>query len=40
MYNIIEINTGNIVQSDLTYEQCIDWLDNFGNIIDYTIVLI
>lgn len=36
-YDVIEIQTGNIVLSDSTYEECIDWIDNFGNILDYTI---
>lgn len=37
-YDVIEIQTGNIVLSDVTYEECIDWIDNFGNILDYTII--
>jgi hypothetical protein len=37
-YSIIEISTGNKIQSNLSYQQCIDWLDTYGNIIDYTII--
>ena len=37
-YNVIEISTGKIVASDLEYEYCMMWINNYGNIIDYTIV--
>jgi hypothetical protein len=37
-YDVIEISTGNPVFSDSTYEECINWIENFGDIIHYTIV--
>jgi hypothetical protein len=37
-YDIIEISSGNVVLSDSTYEECIEWLDNYGNIIEYTVI--
>ena len=37
-YNVIEVSTGKIVASDLEYEYCVMWINNYGNIIDYTIV--
>lgn len=37
-YNVIEISTGKIVASDLDYGYCVMWINNYGNIIDYTIV--
>lgn len=39
-YNIILISNQSVVETNLKYEECIDWLNEFGNIIDYTIVLI
>lgn len=37
-YSIIEIETGNVIQSNLSYEECVNWLDNYGNILDYTTI--
>lgn len=37
-YSIVEISTGNKIQTNMTYQQCIDWLDIYGNILDYTII--
>jgi hypothetical protein len=37
-YNVIEITSGNIVFQDATYEECIQWIEEFGDIINYTIV--
>jgi hypothetical protein len=39
-YNIILISNQSVVETDLTYEECVDWLNKFGNILDYTIVSI
>jgi hypothetical protein len=36
-YDVIEIETGNIVLSDTTQEECVNWIKEYGNIIDYTI---
>jgi hypothetical protein len=36
-YDVIEIQTGNIVLSDVTQEECLIWISNNGNIVDYTI---
>ena len=36
-YNVIEIQTGIIILLDKTYEECIDWIEKYGNIVDYTI---
>lgn len=38
-YDVIEILSGNVVLSDVTYEDCIDWIENFGDIINYTIII-
>jgi hypothetical protein len=37
-YDVIEFSTGNPVFSDATYEECVIWIESYGNIIDYTIV--
>ena len=37
-YSIIEIETGIKVQTNLSYQECLDWLSSHGNIMDYTIV--
>lgn len=36
-YDVIEIQTGNIVLSDKTQEECLNWIESYGNILDYTI---
>jgi len=38
MYNIIQISNNSVVQSNLTIEECISWINAYGNIIEYTIV--
>jgi len=40
MYNVIEFSTGKIIIKNKTYDECIKWLDTYGNILDYTIVLV
>jgi hypothetical protein len=37
-YNVIEISTENVVFSDTNYENCINWIETYGDIIHYTIV--
>jgi phosphosulfolactate synthase (CoM biosynthesis protein A) len=37
-YNVIEISNGDVMLSNSTYDECVEWIDNYGNIIDYTIV--
>jgi hypothetical protein len=37
-YDVIEIYNSNVVLSDATYEQCLDWIDTYGNILEYTII--
>jgi phosphosulfolactate synthase (CoM biosynthesis protein A) len=37
-YNVIEISTGVVMLSNSTYDECVEWIDNYGDIIDYTIV--
>jgi hypothetical protein len=37
-YDVIEISTGNIVLSDKTQEECLMWIESYGDIIHYTIV--
>ena len=37
-YNVIEISTQNIVFSDTNYDSCVDWLENNGNLLEYTII--
>lgn len=36
-YDVIEILTENIVLSNKTQEECIDWIVKYGNIVEYTI---
>jgi hypothetical protein len=36
-YDVIEIETENIVLSDKTQEECLQWIEDYGNIIEYTI---
>jgi hypothetical protein len=36
-YDVIEIQTGNVVLSDKTQEECLIWISEYGNIVDYTI---
>ncbi len=38
-YDVIEILSGNVVLSDVAYEDCITWIENFGDIINYTIII-
>jgi hypothetical protein len=37
-YNVIEISTGDIMLENATQQECIDWINTYGNIINYTIV--
>ena len=37
-YNVIEISTNNVILFDSSYEDCLKWIEDFGNILDYTIV--
>jgi phosphosulfolactate synthase (CoM biosynthesis protein A) len=37
-YKVIEISNGDVMLSNSTYDECVEWIDNYGNIIDYTIV--
>ena len=37
-YDVIEISTGNIMLGDSTYDECIQWIEVYGNIIEYTII--
>lgn len=38
-YDVIEISTGNIILEGSTYEECIQWIEEFGDIINYTITI-
>jgi hypothetical protein len=38
-YDVIEISTRNIMLEDSTYEECIQWIVEFGDIINYTITI-
>jgi hypothetical protein len=38
-YDVIEIFSGNVVYSDKTYEECINWLETYGDILNYTIII-
>lgn len=38
-YDVIEILSGNIVLSDKPYEECVQWLEEFGDILNYTIII-
>jgi hypothetical protein len=38
-YNLIEISTGNILIEGSTYNECLDWIEKFGDIINYTITI-
>ena len=37
-YKVIEISNGDVMLSNSTYDECVEWIDDYGNIIDYTIV--
>jgi hypothetical protein len=37
-YNVIEISTRDIMLENATQQECIDWINTYGNIIEYTIV--
>lgn len=37
-YDVIEILTENVVLSDKTQEECIEWIGKYGNIVEYTIL--
>jgi hypothetical protein len=37
-YDVIEISTDNVVLSDKTQEECLVWIESYGDIIHYTIV--
>jgi phosphosulfolactate synthase (CoM biosynthesis protein A) len=37
-YNVIEISTGNIMLENSTQEECLQWIETYGDIINYTIV--
>jgi hypothetical protein len=37
-YNVIKISTGDIMFENSTQEECIQWINTYGNIIEYTIV--
>ena len=36
-YNVINIETNEVVVTYQTYDECIEWLDTYGNIVEYTI---
>ncbi len=38
-YDVIEILTNAPVYQNATYEECVIWIESYGNIIDYTISL-
>ena len=37
-FSVVEISTGIKILSNITYQQCVDWIDTYGNILDYTII--
>jgi hypothetical protein len=37
-YSVIEIGSGNLVLVDKTHEECLNWIINHGDIINYTII--
>lgn len=38
MYIIISLETGDEIVTYNTYQECVDWIENNGNILQYTIV--
>lgn len=38
-YDVTEIFTGNIVLSDKTYEECVEWIETHGDLLNYTITI-
>ena len=36
-YDVIEIETGSIIFSDKTQKECLQWIKDYGNIVEYTI---
>lgn len=37
-YNVIQIDTQNIVYSDDDYNSCIDWIESYGDLLNFTII--
>jgi hypothetical protein len=37
-YNVIKISTGDIMLENSTYEECLQWIEMYGDIINYTVV--
>jgi hypothetical protein len=36
-YSVINIETNEVVVTYQTYDECIKWIDTYGNIVEYTI---
>jgi len=36
-YDVIEISTNTVVYSNDNYDECINWINTYGDIINYTI---
>jgi hypothetical protein len=39
MYNVIKITDNNVVLENSTYQECLNWIENYGDILNYTIIL-
>ena len=37
-YEVIKIETGEVMYTGSTYESCVQWLDEFADILNYTII--
>ena len=36
-YSVIKISTNEQILIDKTFEECLDWIKNYGDIVNYTI---
>jgi hypothetical protein len=36
-YNVVNIETNEVVVTYQTYDECLKWIDTYGNIVEYTI---
>ncbi len=37
-YNVINIETNEVVATYKTYDECLNWIGTYGNIIEYTVI--
>ena len=37
-YSVIEISTNDLILIDKSYEECIEWIKIYGDIVNFTII--